>query len=120
MKRLILMLTGFLGLYVAVLLSGCAPMPYQGGPDYYVEVIYVPVPMPYPEPCPGPSGVQELPPPPARAKPLIQPRDNTPRTKVPTGDRSPHKPVIIRGKGGSERRPEQIAGTTPKRPPRKR
>ncbi len=121
MKKLILMLAGFLGLFAAILLSGCAPMPYQGYPEYYVEVIYVPVPVPYPEPCPGPSGYEEPPPPPPiRTKPLVKPWDDTPRTKTPTGDRPPRKPVIIRGKGGSERSPEQVASSMPKRQPWKR
>lgn len=119
MKKLILMLAGFLGLFAALLLSGCAPMPYQGGPDHYVEIIYVPVPVPYPEPYPGPPGVEERPPR-VRNEPLVKPRTDTPRTKVPTGDRSPRKPVHVRDSGGSKRPPEQVAATTPKRPPRKR
>ena len=121
MKKLILMSVVFLSLFAGLTLTGCAPLPYQGDPEYYVEIIYVPVPMPYPEPCPGPSGYEEPPPPPpVRTKPLVQPRGDNPRTKVPTGDRPPRKPVHVRGSGSSERPPEQVASTTPKRPPRKR
>jgi hypothetical protein len=119
MKKMILMLTAFLGLFAALTLTACAPLPYQGDPEYYVEVIYVQVPVPYPEPCPGPSGVEELPPP-VRTKPLVKPQGDTPRTKTPTGDRPPRKPVYVRGSSGSERPPEQVASSTPKRPPRKR
>ena len=118
MKKLILMAAVFLSLFAGLTLTGCAPLPYQGDPEYYVEIIYVPVPVPYPEPCPGPPGVEELPPP-VRTKPLVKPRNN-PRTKTPTGDRPPRKPVYVRGGGGSERPSEQVASTTPKRPPRKR
>jgi len=120
MKKLILTLSVFMGLFAVLMLSACAPLPYQGDPEYYVEVIYVPVPVPYPEPCPGPPGVQELPPPPVRTKPLVRPRGDTPRTKAPTGDRPSRKPAYVRGGSGSERPPEQIASSTPKRPPRKR
>jgi len=118
MKKLILMLTGFLGLFAAVLLSGCAPLPYQGDPDYYVEIVYVPVPVPYPGPCPGPPVIN--PPSPRRHTPLVKPRGDTPRTKTPGGDRPTRKPVVVRDTGGSERPPQQVASSTPKRPPRKR
>ncbi len=113
MKKLILTLTVSLGLFAALMLSACAPMPYQG---HYVEVIYVPVPEYYPEP----PVIHGNPPPPVRYEPLVKQRGDNPRTKVPTGDRPPRKTVVTRGSGGSKRPPEQVASTTPKRPPRKR
>lgn len=90
MKKSIMMLTGFLVLFAAMMLSGCAPVPYQGGPDCYVEIVYVPVPVPYPDPYPVPVYLEEPAQPSPRRKPLVRPRgpgDDPPRTKIPTGRR---------------------------------
>ncbi len=118
MKKSITMLTGFLVLVTGMMLSGCTPLPYQGHGTHFVEIVYVPV--PYPEPYPGPGGYEEPPPPRKRYQPLAKPRADTPRTKTPTGDRPGSKPVIVRGKGGADRSPDQIASSTPKRPMQKR
>jgi hypothetical protein len=116
MKKSIMMLTGFLVLAAGLMLSGCAPLPYQGHGDYFVEIVYVPVPVPYP----GPVDYEEPPPPRKRHQPLAKPQGDTPRTKTPTGDRPGSKPVVVRGKGTADRSPDQIASSTPNRPMQKR
>ena len=123
MKKSIKMLTGFLILAAAMMLTGCAPLPYQDHCEYCVEIVYVPVPVPYPDPYPVPDYMEEPAPPPPRHVPLVRPRspaNETPRTKNPTGDRPSRKPGGMRGRDGSDRPPEQIASSTPKRPLLKR
>lgn len=123
MKKLIMMSTGFLVLASAMVLAGCAPLPNRDHCEYGVEIVYVPVPVPYPDPYPVPDYIREPAPPPPRRVPLVRPPDSvgdTPRTKNPTGDRPSRKPVGMRGRGGSDRPPEQIASSTPKRPLLKR
>lgn len=123
----ILNLTGFAFLlsFGALLLGGCAPMPYQGCyHDSYTEVIIIHD--PGPPPCP-------LPPEPVRNVPLTrkeargddQPRVKQPRREVTSPSRASGaaNPVLATKQSPRKNRnadPVQVAERSPRRSPRTR
>jgi len=129
MEKSILISKMALILAVILMIGGCSSYDRRTGYDCYTEIVIVPVPVPYPDPYPmpypvpnpDPGYIEEKSPP--RRTPLTRPRspvNGTSRIKTPRGDHPAHKPLIVRGKGGFEIPPEQVAHSTPKRPPRKR
>lgn len=91
-------------LVLILLLTGCAPLPYQGPVDPYTQIIIIHDPGPGPCYPPGPKYPRPQPDPP-RKTPLTRDQvteQREPRTKNPA------------------RQPVLVADGTSKRPPRKR
>lgn len=123
MKVLALSITAFLLLFAPVLLTGCAPMPYQGPYDSYTEIIIIHDPWPPPCPPPGPEYPRPRPPAPDRNVPLTKDRvtgDNQPRTKEPVQGRPPRRPVTKPSRYRGEPDPVRVAEQTSGRSPRTR
>lgn len=117
MKIIALKLAVCLLFGATLLLTGCAPMPYQGCYERYPEVIIIHD--PGPPPCYPPPRL----PVDDRHVPLVKDRyvrEDKPRTKEPVQGRPPRQPVTKPSRDRGEPNPVRVAERSPRRSPRTR